>query len=72
MWRPPLRALLQVVPKPAGAADLVADVAAWITANYPGGDSGIVYVLTRKDAEGLAEVGCDNWAGPGGGCVAPA
>ncbi|PSC67654.1 mediator of RNA polymerase II transcription subunit 34 isoform X1 [Micractinium conductrix] len=45
----------EVVPKPAGAADLVADVAAWITANYPGGDSGIVYVLTRKDAEGLAE-----------------
>jgi hypothetical protein len=48
---------VQVRAKPAGAKELVADIAAWVTSNYPGGESGIVYVLTRKDAESLAQVG---------------
>ncbi|KAL4856450.1 Mediator of RNA polymerase II transcription subunit 34 [Chlorella vulgaris] len=45
----------EVRAKPAGAKELVADIAAWVTSNYPGGESGIVYVLTRKDAESLAQ-----------------
>jgi len=46
----------QVKQKPAAAADLVGDIAAFVSSNYPDGESGIVYVLTRKDAESLAEV----------------
>lgn len=46
----------QVRPKPPTAAEAVADMAAWVRGNFPDGESGIVYVLTRKDAETLAEV----------------
>jgi hypothetical protein len=42
--------------KPAGAKELVADISAWIRGNFRDGESGIVYALTRKDTESLAEV----------------
>lgn len=50
-------AVVQVRQKPAAGAELVKDIARFVSGNYPGGESGIVYVLTRKDAETLAEVG---------------
>lgn len=56
---PPSRA--QVKQKPAAGAELAKDIAQFISGNYPGGESGIVYVLARKDAEALAEVG--GWPG---------
>jgi superfamily II DNA helicase RecQ len=37
----------EVRPKKAAAADVAADIVAWVTSNYPGGESGIVYCLTR-------------------------
>ncbi|KAL4440297.1 hypothetical protein ABPG75_003298 [Micractinium tetrahymenae] len=45
----------EMKPKPASGADLVKDIAGFVSGNYPDGESGIVYVLTRKDAETLAE-----------------
>lgn len=44
---------------------------AGVRSNYPGGESGIVYVLTRKDAETLAQVR-PVWAGVEGAapCIA--
>ena len=44
----------EVVPKPTSNDALVQDIATWIKVNYPNGESGIIYVLTRKDAETLA------------------
>jgi ATP-dependent DNA helicase Q1 len=50
----------EVKPKPAKAEELADDLAGWILANFPPGRggrpgaSGIVYVLTKKDAEGVA------------------
>ena len=44
----------EVKPKPPGATELADDIAGWIRANFPRGESGIVYVLTRKDAEAAA------------------
>ena len=39
---------MQVCPKPASSEALLADIASWIKTNFPGGESGIIYVLTRK------------------------
>jgi len=51
---------LQVVPKPAEAADALAALVAWIRHEHPA-DTGLVYCFSRKDAEqvaaGLADAG---------------
>eukprot|EP00887_Chlorella_sp_A99_P002461 scaffold10.g2461.t1 len=44
----------EVRDKPASAEALLSEMAAWISTNFPDGESGIVYVLTRKDAENVA------------------
>ena len=36
------------------AQEVVNDMTAWIAEHFPGGESGIVYCLTRKDAESLS------------------
>jgi hypothetical protein len=69
-WNPDwAAAAAQVRPKPEAAQELVADIAGWVRRNYPGGESGIVYVLTRKDAETLAEVRGRPGAAPQRGCT---
>ncbi|KAL4519136.1 hypothetical protein Ndes2526A_g00239 [Nannochloris sp. 'desiccata'] len=45
----------EVKPKPPTAVELLDDIASWIKWNFPSGESGIVYCLTRKDAESTAE-----------------
>lgn len=44
----------EVKSKPSTAAELADDIATWIKSNFPAGDSGIVYCLTRKDTESTA------------------
>ena len=41
----------EVKQKPATPAELNDDIATWIKSNFPAGESGIVYCLTRKDTE---------------------
>jgi ATP-dependent DNA helicase Q1 len=45
----------QVKAKPNTATALLDDIATWIKSNFPSGESGIVYCLTRKDAETTAD-----------------
>ena len=53
--RPPSR-FYEVVSKPAARAKLVAEIAAWIKANYAASAAGegVVYALSHKDADALA------------------
>eukprot|EP00775_Hariotina_reticulata_P010922 gene10922-11077_t len=44
----------EVRQKPASAEAAVEDICCWIKDNYPDGESGIIYCLTRKDCETLA------------------
>ena len=44
----------QVRWKASAAQDVVDDMTAWIATHYPGNESGIVYCMTRKDAESLS------------------
>lgn len=46
--------LLQVHTKPKTLPEQVQYIVDWIATNYPEGDSGIVYCLTRKDTEQLS------------------
>lgn len=45
----------EVVPKPAGGEELLDAIAGWVGERYPGGESGILYALTRKETETFAE-----------------
>lgn len=45
----------EVAPKPAGGEELLDEIAAWVGGRYPAGESGILYVLTRKETETFAE-----------------
>lgn len=48
--------LYEVRPKPADAGEHMDQMATWIAVNYPEGDSGIIYCLTRKDCCTVAQV----------------
>jgi hypothetical protein len=51
----PLPASYEVRPKRASAADAAADIVSFVASNYPGGESGIVYCLTRCVLAGLLD-----------------
>jgi len=50
-----LNLFYEVKSKPSTTVELLNDIASWIKRNFPSGESGIVYCLTRKDAESTAE-----------------